>query len=212
MRLIKCLGIVILILLLSCSPKQEKLDLYTDVLIIGAGTGAISAAIASSRHGSRTILLNPIPWLGGMLSSAGVSAIDGNHEMRAGLYGEFRSALIEYYGGDKELATGWISHTLFEPHVADSILKHMAQKEPHLRVEYNTQWKSISNVDNVWQVIYINAAGEEHLINSKILIDGTDLGDVAEPKAVPLRPFHCPIGERETKGKLPSVLTDGIRR
>ena len=63
------------------------------MLVIGGGTGAIAAAIQSARSGAETMLVHPYPWLGGMLTAAGVSAIDGNHQLPAGLWGEFRSML-----------------------------------------------------------------------------------------------------------------------
>ena len=34
-----------------------------------------------------------------MLTSAGVSAVDGNYDLPAGLFGEFREHLADYYGG-----------------------------------------------------------------------------------------------------------------
>ena len=60
-------------------------------------------------------------WLGGMLTSAGVPAFDGNNAMPAGLFGEFRQHLYDYYGGANAVSTGWVSNTLFEPHIGDSI-------------------------------------------------------------------------------------------
>ena len=72
--------------------------------------------------------------LGGMLTAQGVSAIDGNHHLPSGLWYEFREKLRSHYGGTKALATGWVSNTLFEPHVADSIFKSMAGAEPLLEV------------------------------------------------------------------------------
>ncbi|MBD3288840.1 FAD-dependent oxidoreductase, partial [candidate division KSB1 bacterium] len=51
----------------------------TEVLIAGGGTSGFCAAIQAARSGARVILVEETPWLGGMLTSAGVSAIDGNH-------------------------------------------------------------------------------------------------------------------------------------
>ena len=45
-----------------------------DVLVWGGGTGGVAAALQSARSGASTLLLTPGPWLGGMLSAAGVSA------------------------------------------------------------------------------------------------------------------------------------------
>lgn len=72
--------------------------------------------------------------LGGMFSAQGVPAADGNHHLPSGLWNEFREALRAHYGGAEALATGWVSNTLFEPHVADSIFRAMAAAEPRLEV------------------------------------------------------------------------------
>ena len=64
----------------------------TDVLIIGGGASGTTAGIQSARQGVKTIITEESSWLGGMLTSAGVSAIDGNHKMPGGLWGEFRDS------------------------------------------------------------------------------------------------------------------------
>ena len=56
---------------LSCTPVY-------DVVVAGGGTGGTAAAIEAARGGARTLVVEPTPWLGGMLTAAGVSAIDGN--------------------------------------------------------------------------------------------------------------------------------------
>ena len=104
-----------------------------DVVIAGGGTSGTAAAIQASRQGARTLLVEPTTWLGGMLTSAGVSATDGCYRLRGGLWGEFRTALEAHYGGDSALMTGWVSNVMFEPSVGDSLLKRMAAAEPHLR-------------------------------------------------------------------------------
>nr|HAD51540.1 FAD-dependent oxidoreductase [Algoriphagus sp.] len=68
---------------------QEKYD----VLIVGGGASGTAAGIAAARMGSKTLIVEPTTWLGGMLTSAGVSAIDGNHRLPSGIWGEFRDSL-----------------------------------------------------------------------------------------------------------------------
>lgn len=70
----------------------------------------------------------------GDVLGAGRPAADGNHHLPSGLWNEFREALRAHYGGAEALATGWVSNTLFEPHVADSIFRAMAAAEPRLEV------------------------------------------------------------------------------
>lgn len=102
-------------LFISCTGIYAAKSTYTDVLIIGGGASGTSAAVKSSRLGVKTILIEESSWLGGMLTSAGVSAIDGNNKLPSGFRGEFKDSLINYYGGESKLATGWVSYVLFEP-------------------------------------------------------------------------------------------------
>ena len=52
-----------------------------DVVVVGGGTGGTAAAIEAARGGARVLVVEESPWLGGMLTSAGVSAIDGNYRL-----------------------------------------------------------------------------------------------------------------------------------
>ena len=57
--------------------------------------------------GVNTLVVEESEWLGGMLTAAGVSAVDGNYQLPAGIWGEFRSQLALHYGGLDSLKTGW---------------------------------------------------------------------------------------------------------
>ncbi len=147
-----------------------------DVLIIGGGAGGTSAGIQAARMGAKVKILEATPWLGGMLTSAGVSAIDGNHEMPSGIWGEFRDALYAHYGGPKEVATGWVSHTLFEPSVGNTILQNMADI-PNLTIVFNAVYTEIKKENEKWQVFY-RQKGKVYTITAKILIDATEIGEL----------------------------------
>ena len=95
---------------------QAQQHLSTAILVIGGGTGGTAAAIQSARSGVKTILVEPTHMLGGMLTAAGVSCTDGNDALASGIWQSFREALHTHYG-TKNLATGWVSETCFEPHV-----------------------------------------------------------------------------------------------
>ncbi len=151
----------------------------TDVLIIGGGTGGTAAGIQAARLKVNTIIIEPTSWLGGMLTAAGVSATDGNHDLPSGLWEEFRQQLYKHYG-TKNLATGWVSNTLFEPHVGDSIFKVMCLNEKeYLTVMHGLVLKSVLKEKNkITGAVFKNAAGKIITIKCKICIDATELGDV----------------------------------
>jgi len=64
-------------------------QLKVPVLVLGAGTGGLAAALQCARSGTECLLVTPGPWLGGMLSSSGVSAPDCNElsAWQTGLWG-----------------------------------------------------------------------------------------------------------------------------
>lgn len=163
----------IFMFLLGAIQAQDFIK--TDVLIIGGGTSGTTAGIQSARLGVKTIIVEETPWLGGMLTSAGVSAIDGNHHLPSGLWGEFRENLIAYYGGVDNLSTGWVSNTLFEPSVGQKILLKMCKAEKMLSLIFDTKVTDIQQLTNGWQVKLSNGK----TVQSKILIDATELGDIA---------------------------------
>ena len=105
----------------SCAEPE-----HVDVLVIGGGASGTAAAIQSARMGVGTMLVEETPWLGGMLTSAGVSCIDGNYNLRSGIFGEFADSLAVRYGGWDALKTGWVSNINFEPHVGQEILTNIA--------------------------------------------------------------------------------------
>ncbi|WP_422082419.1 FAD-dependent oxidoreductase [Ulvibacterium sp.] len=148
----------------------------TDIVIIGGGAGGTSAGIQAARMGVKVQIIEATPWLGGMLTAAGVSAIDGNHEMPSGIWGEFRQKLRDHYGGAKALATGWVSHTLFEPSIGNQILQEMADI-PNLDIAFNAQYTNVKKAGEGWQVTYVQNR-KTHTTQAKILIDGTEIGEL----------------------------------
>ncbi len=165
-------------MILLCACNTEQNIVLTDVLVVGGGTGGAAAGISSTRAGAKTVIVEETPWLGGMLTSAGVSASDGNHWMPSGIWGEFREKIRDHYGGADSVATGWISHTLFEPHVGASIFADMAEAEENLIVQFGASVVGLERITEGW-IVTVESADSTYLIQSKILIDATELGDIA---------------------------------
>lgn len=150
-----------------------------DVLVVGGGSGGITAGIQSARSGAKAIVVEPTPWLGGMLSAAGVSATDGDHMLPSGLWQEFREGIYQRYGGPKEVQTGWVSYTLFEPHVADSIFKAMASREKNLTIVYKYRFMQVLlQGKKATGAVFANDEGKQLAVRAKMVIDATELGDV----------------------------------
>lgn len=164
---------------------QESLQ--TQVLVVGGGVGGTAAAIQLGRMGVPTILVEPGPWLGGMLSAAGVSAVDGNHALPSGIWGEFRQKLYERYGGARKLATGWVSETQFEPRVADSILKSFCAPLSSLKILYGCRLlKVVMQKNRIAGAEFVQVRnGSKIRIHASQTIDATELGDLMAAAQVP---------------------------
>ena len=138
-----------------------------DVCIVGGGTSGVAAGIQAAQLGAKTVIVEETDWLGGMLTSAGVSATDGNHNLPSGLWAEFRQKIYDFYGGEKETQTGWVSNTAFEPHVGAAVFKEMAAKEKLLTVVFNAKLLSINKVKNtegdVWALKIKSKSGKQNL-------------------------------------------------
>ena len=173
--------------LLLVIDAQAQTSYKTDVLVIGASASGIAAGIQSARMGVQTIIAEPTTWLGGMITAAGVCAFDGNHSMPSGLFGEFREALHKVYGGASKVSTGWVSNTLFEPHVGDSIFKSMVLHTKGLTVKYQFQFVSaIKNNNAIIGAIFVHLPTNQKVtIYAKQVIDATELGDVLANAGVP---------------------------
>ena len=162
--------------LLTVATAQNK-TIHTQVLVIGGSTGGSAAGIQSARSGAATLIVEQTNWLGGMLTAAGVSCTDGNDMLPSGLWAEFIQALKQHYKR-KNLNTGWVSNTCFEPHIGDSIFKAWAAKEKMLSVAYNWYFnKTVVKNKSVIGAEFINKKNETLTIYATLTIDATDLGD-----------------------------------
>lgn len=165
-----------LLLLFAIGTLFSHAQNEVDILIIGGGAGGTAAGIQAARMGARVQIIEGTPWLGGMLTSAGVSAIDGNHEMPSGIWGEFQQRLRDHYGGAKALATGWVSHTLFEPSVGNNILQEMADI-PNLDIAFKATYTEVVKAGEGWSITY-NQNGKSFTTKTNILIDATEIGEL----------------------------------
>jgi FAD dependent oxidoreductase len=158
-------------------------NLITDVLVVGGGTGGTAAAIQAARCGVETILVSEFVWLGGMLTAAGVSAPDGN-ELKAwqtGLWGQFLKELqTKQVEG---LDNGWVSMFTYEPSIGAKVLAQWVEELPNLQwINDRVPLEVFKVSDRINKIIF-----EDYSIEAKIVLDGTELGDLLALGDVPLR-------------------------
>lgn len=153
---------------------------HTDIVVAGGSTSGVTAALQASRSGADVVVVEPTTWLGGMLTSAGVGAVDGNYNMPAGLWGEFRDSLATHYGSLDALKTGWVSNVMFEPSVGNRIFHNMMAREKGITLWEESEVKAVSRNADGWSIAVARKTGTTDTIKARILIDATELGDIAK--------------------------------
>ncbi|MGL5063704.1 MAG: FAD-dependent oxidoreductase [Microcoleus sp.] len=145
-----------------------------DVLVVGGGTGGTAAAVQAARCGAKTILVSEFPWLGGMLTSAGVAAPDGNElaAFQTGLWGAFLRDLQQRQPGG--LDWGWVSFFTYDPRIGAAIFADWVKSLPNL------QWIAGQIVQDV--IIeadrVVGVEFPDFTVRAKIILDATELGDL----------------------------------
>ena len=169
-----CLLIIFLVVFKNIANAQNN---YYDVVIVGGGAGGTAAALQAARLGAKVAVVEQTDWLGGMLTSAGVSAIDGNNLLAGGIFNQFREQLYAHYK-TRNLMSGWVSNTLFEPKVADSILKQLVANQTNITVFYNAYFKKVATNKNTLTAIQFTQNKRNKIIEAKIFIDATETGEL----------------------------------
>ncbi len=157
--------------------------LTADVLVVGGGTGGTAAAVQAARRGAKTILVSEFPWLGGMLTAAGVSAPDGNElaAFQTGLWGAFLRELQQRQPGG--LDWGWVSFFTYDPRIGAQVFADWVKCLPNLH------WISGQIPQDVvmegYRISGVRFA--DFTVSAKITLDATELGDLLALAEVPHR-------------------------
>ena len=147
------------------------------VVVWGGGSGGVAAAIQAARAGAETLLLTPGPWLGGMVSAAGVCCPDGNElsPWQTGLWGALLRALAaETPGG---LDHNWVSCFGYRPATAEAILRRWCQRESLLEWWPSVQLLAVERHGSRIAALQVQQGQQTARLELQLLIDGSDLGD-----------------------------------
>lgn len=155
----------------------------TDVLVVGGGTGGTAAAIQAARRGVNTVLVSEFAWLGGMLTSAGVSAPDGNElvALQTGLWGAFLQELRSRQ--PEGLDHGWVSFFTYDPSLGAQIFADWVAALPHLTwIPHQVPLEVLRTGTTITGVRFA-----DYTVHAKITLDGTELGDLLALSQIPHR-------------------------
>ena len=158
-----------------------------DVLVWGGGSGGVAAAIQAARGGASTLLLTPGPWLGGMVSAAGVCCPDGNElsPWQTGLWGAFLREL-----GRREpegLDHNWVSCFGYRPTTAEQILQDWVKAEANLLWWPRCSLLEVEREGSLINALQVEIDAECRRVRCQVVIDGSDRGDLLPLAEAPYR-------------------------
>jgi hypothetical protein len=173
---------------------------YAQVVVYGATSGGITAAIQADRMGKSVLLIEPGKHLGG-LTSGGLGATDiGNKAAIGGLSREFYRRVGTYYSQpsawkfekretylEKRVSKNEAELWTFEPHVAEQVYRDwLAEFEITLLMEERLDLAAdgVTKIDGRITAIRMESG---RIVKGDVFIDATYEGDLMAKAGVP---FH----------------------
>lgn len=161
-----------------------------DVIVVGAGTGGVSAAIQAARLGVRVALLEESDWIGGQMTAAAVTSMDEGADipyMRAGIYKEFIDKIQAHYAMlNKSTATAYFTSNsiAFEPAVGQRKLYEIMhgvdlsgndQRQAVLDLYLRTR---VTDVQKTGTTLTGVVLSDGTRLSSSIVVEASEYGDI----------------------------------
>lgn len=182
--------------IVEIGPTDAGREIECDVLVVGGGTGGVAAAWAAARQGHNTCLLEETDWLGGQLTSQGVSALDEHEHIETfgatRSYYRLRRMIREHYlplvklSEKHELLNPgncWVSGLAFEPAIAAEAIANLLQ--PHLedgslRLFRRHKAYGVDVHDDVVRSLLAVCLETKESVKFRatVVLDATELGDL----------------------------------
>lgn len=157
-----------------------------DVFIAGGGMGGVAAAIRASQAGLKVCVSEETEWIGGQMTTQGVSAPDENRFVETSgatrMYQELRQKIRAHYGV-KNPGDCWVSWCAFEPAVGMQQLENViAENTGQNRPQFFRRTKVVDAViahNRVHSLMAVNLdSGKFIQFRPRFCIDATELGDL----------------------------------
>jgi hypothetical protein len=198
-----------------------------DIAIIGGGMGGVAAALSAAEAGAWVIMTEATAWIGGQMTSQGVSAFDEHPDIESfggtRSYIELRNGIRDYYrqqyGAPNEMpdgtplnpGNGWGSRLCFEPKVGLLVIEKMLAKfvvSGQLTILLEHTPIAAEVADNCVSAVTVRSKnGALSTIRAQYFLDATELGDL-----LPLTGTEYVTGaESQADTGEPHALPDGPR-
>lgn len=159
---------------IALAKEMQKMREY-DVIVVGAGTAGIPAAVAAAREGCQTLLLESQACLGGMLTN-GCLAYVMDTVGKGGLVQEIRQILLN--AGDARMETPTMGHYLYDVHAMETLLHTLckdAQVETWPRVRILRAYSHQEQIVG----LELERNGCIQRVNARLWIDASGTGCLA---------------------------------
>lgn len=190
------------------ATRFAQIKVSYDVVIAGAGTGGVGAAVQAARMGRSVLLLEETDWIGGQMNAAAVTSMDEGVTLvrERGLYRELCGLIAAHYQplGINYTTAYWNGHVCVEPRIGRTLLHRLlgdARGSGVLDLVLRTRVAKVHRNGNSVTGVEIESGGQSRQVTSKILIDATEWGDL-----IPL------TGARYRAGNCTSDAIDPTRR
>ena len=185
--------VTVLFLLFNIKVFCQSIQSY-DIVVYGATSSGITAAIQSSRLGKKVLLIEPGHRIGG-LTTGGLGQTDiGNKQAIGGISREFYQNIKNHYqkqvnwiwqkresyrdGGQTTSDSMEDAMWTFEPSAALRVFKEMIRKEKNITLIYSQRLNRKSGVKKTGGKIVSIQMESGQIYQSKIFIDATYVGDL----------------------------------
>jgi hypothetical protein len=165
------------------AAKRLTGDLEADVLIVGAGTAGIPAAIAAARTGARVVLLEEDPVPGGAPVDSFVLMPCGGPV--TGIYGEMVGRLVRNHSlWGRASSPAKKRYDWFLPEAYLSVIYSLITDEPNIHLicgahVERTIVRSVGGRPRVDGIILTVPGQGERRISARVTVDATGTGEVA---------------------------------
>ena len=181
---------------ISASIPAQVPQQFCDVVILGGGLGGSAAALVATQRVRHVCMTDPTNWVGGQMTSQGISAFDDNEWIETtGATRSFqvlRQKIREHYApllregikADSSLNPGlcWVSYECSEATVDHAILRSML--EPYVRSGKLSLFLRTAPVavvkqnDTIQSVVVYGFESRRFLrLTGTVFIDATELGE-----------------------------------
>jgi len=171
-KIYKLVIVIIVLIVLTVTKLNNKYD----VIVVSTEPEGISAAVASSRLGLKTLIVDERKRVGGLMTVGGLNSIDMNYSPDGEIItgGIFKEFLQKVSGGD-------LTKTSFNINEAEEVFNEMLNNEKNIDKKLGV--KNIEPIMKKNKVLGIKIDGKKYYC--KKVIDASKDADIAAMSGVP---------------------------